>query len=311
MQVDFIKGHMGGNIIVFLYGEQIPKGREVEVALEVLEPLSISGHETGILYPPQNGGNLMVKIIGFSSRRFIPMCGGLTQVLGKLLIETRLGQYFKITVQEPVTTVLLETDGGLVEIKVEVSNKRAKRVLTNMRAFVEKCYNEGVYPVDLQGVKAMRVGNVLVLNGDDLKERYPEVDFEKMDELTKQRLVKLQEEFNLQKHMPVKNVDFALYDWNPKFSGDARVVFPHNIRANHIEPACGTGTVAVGIAMLAKGEIKGEEIRIQFESGKGPAIGGPELSYLELKCKEGKVKEAYFSHNRIELTAMGRAWLSG
>ena len=31
-RIDFIKGHMGGDEVVLLYGDQMPKGREYEVA---------------------------------------------------------------------------------------------------------------------------------------------------------------------------------------------------------------------------------------------------------------------------------------
>ena len=45
MKLDFIKGHMGNNVFIFLYGKEVPLGKEVEVTLDVLETHWISGHE--------------------------------------------------------------------------------------------------------------------------------------------------------------------------------------------------------------------------------------------------------------------------
>jgi len=47
--IRFIKGHMGGNEIVLLYGHEIPKDRELEVSLSVLAPPYVRGHQAGLL----------------------------------------------------------------------------------------------------------------------------------------------------------------------------------------------------------------------------------------------------------------------
>ena len=43
MKLDFVKGHMGGNTIIFLNGAQIPKGRELEISLELLKKRYLGG----------------------------------------------------------------------------------------------------------------------------------------------------------------------------------------------------------------------------------------------------------------------------
>ena len=85
-----------------------------------------------------------------------------------------------------------------------------------------------------------------------------------------------------------------------------------NITTGHIEPTCGTGTVAVGIAMVESGKLEGnsEEIELSFESGEtSSAIGGPDVTKLKLLVKDGRVIDAYFSHSLAEILATGKLWI--
>jgi proline racemase len=301
---------MGNNIIIFLYGDQIPKGRELEAAVEVLQPHRVSGHETGILYPPVRGGDLMVKIVGFTSRAFITACGGLTQVLGKAAVETELGRRFRLPIREPETRIVLETDAGPVPITVEVAGGEAKRVWTDMGAFVRECYELGVSQLQLQGVPAMKVGKFLVLDGDKVKRAYPEADFESMTVRTQKILLRLQDEFKRQTFPNYH--DFSLYDWHPQSAGDLRVLFPHNLATGHVEPACGTGFVATGIGLWELGDLHRQGLTdengatVRYECGGAPVLVGPELASLELTCDGGRVTGAAFSHSVIEIMEKGR-----
>jgi len=310
MELDYLKGHMGNNIIIFLYGDQIPKGRELEAAVEVLQPHRVSGHETGILYPPVKDGDLKVKIVGFTSRAFITACGGLTQVLGKAAVETELGRRCNLPIREPETRFILETDAGPVPITAEVAGGEAKRVWTDMGAFVRECYDLGVSQLELEGVSAMKVGKFLVLDGDKVKRHYPEADFESMTVRTKEILLDLQGEFKSQTFPNYH--DFSLYDWHPQFAGDLRVLFPHNLATGHVEPACGTGFVATGIGLWELGDLRRRGIaddkgaRVRYECGGAPVLVGPELASLELTCDGGRVTGAAFSHSVIEIMENGR-----
>ena len=309
MQLDFIKGHMGNNMIILLWGQQVPEGKEVDVALEILGSQSISGHDVGILYPPTHGGDLKVKIVGLTSRTFITACGGLTQVLGKVAVETNFARPFDLPIQEPETRIVLETDGGPTEITVEVEDARASRVWTNMRAFVRECYDLGISPMDLGRVMALKVGKFLVLHADEVKKRVPGIDFETMDDPAKEILLRVQDEFKRQ--TSPRYSDFSLYDWNPQGSGDLRVVFPHNLRTGHVEPACGTGFVATGVGLWEMGEletrgmIKDRMVSLRYECGSGPVLGGSELAHLHMTSDSEKVRGATFSHSVVEVLDQG------
>lgn len=313
LKLDFVRGHMGGNLIVLLCGDQVPAGRELELAVKALGINYLWAHEAGILYPGGGGADLSVKIAEPTSNCFISACGGLTQVLGKALVETDLGERFQIDLQEPLTKVKLETGAGLAQLEIETAAGRATRVVTNMHAFIRECYDRGIRAHELQGIKVMQVGKVMVLNGDLVRQLHPGVDFAGWGGETRRILTELQREFQAVTGEPEYN--FALYDWNPEHRGDLRVVFPHCIPQNFFEPSCGTGSVAVAIGALASGELArravlpGGKVNLKIEAGGSTALGGPDITELFLEVAGGKVEAASFSHSLVEITAAGQVWL--
>ena len=306
--LDFVKGHMGGNTILFLYGDQVPAGREVEFADRVRSTCGIASHQVGILRPPVNGGDVSVTIVG-SLHHTITMCGGLSQVFGKFIVEGRFDDRFNVEIKEPTTTVVLETEAGLVPISVSAQGGEVKKVVTGMDCFVRELYQDGCCPLELSGIRAFRIGKALIINADAIKDRYPDANIEELDESAQCILIDLQNRFLNDEKIPGrKSNDFAVYDLHPVHGGDARVVFPHNLRTMHIEPSCGTISVATAIAMYESGEVRGETLQISFECGGAPTLGGPEITRVYLKAGERHVHSASFSHSLIEVIAQGKVW---
>ena len=307
MKLDFVKGHMGGNTIIFLNGTQIPKGRELEISLNLLEKSYLGGDEAAILYPPQNEGNLKVKISEPASGEFIGACGGMTQVLGKVLFETAVGANLGITPREPVTPVVLEADSGLTNIMVYLMKGNVVKVVTDMTSFVKKCYQHGVHPMEICGVKVMRVGEFMAVNGDRIKEVCPTADVENLDSETRQILLDVQKEF-MEKTKEPYNI--TLYDWHPSYEGDLRAVFPHRI-PELIETSCGTGTVVLALAILESGELDKSKISaeknclLRIECGGGANLIGPDLTELTFQLKDNKIEKAFFTHNNVQITSQG------
>jgi len=120
--IDFIKVHAGWDECIFLYGDQVPDGKELEVGLSLLQQPNIRGTEVGILYKPEVGGDIKIKMLDITNKGFIRMCGGLTQSLGKAVAETGIARYFNIKIQEPETKFVLETEIGPIPIRVDVIN---------------------------------------------------------------------------------------------------------------------------------------------------------------------------------------------
>jgi len=301
---------MGGNEIVLLWGD-IPGDEELHIALAALRPPYKLGQELGLLRKTNRENVLEVNMTWRFDDEYIEMCGGLTQVLGRALVDVpQLAAYFDIQVVEPAFTITLETKVGLIPITVEIEQGEVKRVLTDMTYYGEQCYREGVREVHVAGVPGMKVGQFLVMKADDIMNKYPTVNLERMDKNTLAILEHLQEEWQ-KKYFPTE-LGFTIYDLHPKDKGQARATFPHNAANTYIEPSCGTGTVAAGIAMLEQGEIKTQngEARISFETGGEPTLGGPELSDLILKVADKKVVKAEFSHSLIQSLATGIIWFT-
>ena len=309
----FIKGHMGGNEILLLHGDTIPAGREIEIALQALHFPSVRGHEAGFLYQGKTDNSLKVRIVGGISRRFISSCGGLTQVLGKAVIETDLVRDFGLHVTKPVTTLSLETDAGFVELHIKTDGRKVKQVLSDMNPFIDECHTLGIQSIKVAGVPAMRIGKFLTANADDIRRAHPEVNFEDIDTATFHVLKSMQEAFDQQGYQDRPNADFAIYDLKPvTASHTGRVIFPHGIPYDCIEPACGTGTLAVGLSMRDSRELEKpkESLQLAFESGGTPSsIGGPDLTRLQLMVIDGKVVKASFSHSLVEILAIGQLWI--
>jgi hypothetical protein len=313
MKLDFVRGHMGGNLIILLRGEQIPAGTELETAVKLMGPNYLHAHEAGILYPGSRPGEIEVKIVEPSVPCFISACGGFTQVLGAALVETELGNYFGVdTNSNPVEAMLL-TGCGPTELKIDTDGQKASMIKTDMDCFVRECYERGVGAYEYGELQYMRAGKFLVINTDLFEAAYPGLDFVSWDQKTRDILKAIQHDFMERTGEIEPNV--AVYDWHPERSGDLRVVFPHYVQDDFFEPSCGTGSIALGIAVLAAGELshlnpaESGWLTLKIESGGGIELGGPDITVLEIKADAGSVKTAVFSHSRVEITAVGVAMI--
>jgi len=301
---------MGGNLIVLLDGRQLPAGRELELAVRILGPNYLAAHEVGLLYPGLGAADLEVKIAEPTAATYISACGGMTQVLGKALVEAGLAGRFGLTVQEPTTSIMLRTEAGLTGISIDVHSGKAGRVVTAMDAFMRECYDRGVGAMVLLGIEAMRAGKLLVVNADTVRRHCPGVDFNTWNSEARHILTELQNEFMRQ--TGEREYNYCLYDWNPQHGGHVRVVFPHCLEQDFIEPSCGTGSIAVGIALLESGEMAQrlgplkDHVCFKLEAGGGLELGGPDITELSLQLKNGQLCGVSFSHSLVEITSTGQ-----
>jgi len=306
IELDYVKGHMGGNEIVLLDGSQISPNRYVDVGLSAMESPSVHGDQTGVLLKPKGSGDIRVKIVDRTTRGFITMCGGLSQVLPKALGETYLGKRFGI--RKPIKKIDLETDLGIVRISVK-GVKGETVAFTDMSKFVDECYHRGLSQIQVSGVNALKIGKFLVVEASEILKSHPAANFVSMNQVAKEVLLDMQRDFDDQHLTPEANADYSLFDMYPGDSTHGRVLFPHSIPIGHIEPSCGTGTIAVAVALAYSGRITGPSASIRFDSGDGPFLGGSETTKVEMLLENGKVKHAEFSHSRVEITSVGKIWI--
>jgi diaminopimelate epimerase len=306
LKVDFVKGHMGGNEIILVHGGQIPKHHYIEAALCLMESPSVRGDQVGILEKPDEGADVKVRIVDRSEKTFITMCGGLSQVLPRAFRDTDLGKRYRIG--KAFKELAVETDLGTVKISVKKTNGKMT-TYTDMTKFVEECYHYGISRIQVGGVDSLKVGQFLVADVQKLREKYVGVNFEKMDAQALGILLSMQKDFDRQHLLPKPNAGYSLFDMYPEDPTHGRVVFPHNITIGHIEPSCGTGTIAVAVALAETKRIANGSVTLRFDSGGGPFLGGPETTEVRMVVENSRVKHAEFSHSLVEITANGKAWL--
>lgn len=310
-KLGFIKGHMGGNQILLTLKEDFPGQDFLDTAISLLKFPHIQGDQLAILSDSSGGeADIKVKIVDSSYEDYLDMCGGMTQVLGKSLIETDLGDRFNLELDESPAEIVLETDIGPVPLEVYYRGGRVEKVLVGMRPFVRRCYEKGVRKIQLDKLRAAKAGDFLVVEGDKIEEAFPGVSLDGIDDKALDALTQIQRDFDKKNFMEKKNADFAVYDMHSE-SHDGRLIFPHKVSSGHVEPACGTGTVAVGLAMAVNGQLpEKERVELVFDSGGSPReIGGPDSTTLQLELGKDKVDNIYFNHSLVEILATGEAWV--
>jgi len=175
--------------------------------------------------------------------------------------------------------MILETDVGSVGLDIRHQDGRMNRVYTDMTAFVENCYALGIEAIRVAEIDAFRIGSFLVVNADAAKSAHPEVTFERMEDRELRILQQAQREYN--EYIGKDQANFSLYDLH-SLSHSGRLAFPHGLETRYYEPSCGTGTVAVGIAMVEAGELGCDgSITLSLETGGDIySIGGPDVMEL-------------------------------
>jgi proline racemase len=311
MELDFIKGHMGGNTIILLDGRQVPDESDVlETALKVLDRLHLCADQAGFIYPSKGENCLRALIVDITNRDFIPACGGFTQVLGRALVDTDLASRFGITLTEPLTKVTLELASGKSSIGIHIRKGSFVKVVSDMTSFARMLFEDGVAEVDLDGIKAFKSGYYLVQGAEELLKNYPEADFEEMNQSAVKAVSEAQAIFHQKKYS--SSLHLSLYDTSPRSGSDLRAVFPHGITTGNIEPTCGTGSTALALALLVTGEgeklglVKDNKLTVKLETGGDPVIGGPDITTVEVRMQGSEVSEAAFSHSFTEITAQGK-----
>lgn len=318
---DFLKFHAAGDEIVFLNGEQISKHDELEISLSILQPPQIRGTEVGILYPPEGSGDLKIKIVDNTTKGYISMCGGLTQALGKAVVENGLEGFFNIEITEPETDFVLETDSGLIPIKVKIDDGKAKSVTTNMDSYLERSYQLGIEEIQLSNdIEAMCVGlgpnnlDFLVFNVADLAIEFPNVNFWSKNEEALNALSNLYQETKERLELEQTYMYGGLYELQPETISDVRSVFRFfpTMGQNDSEFGCGTGTVAIAAAMQERGEIAkvNNESKLLFEVGSPSLSEGEQFTTeLRLTIENEKPSSVVFSHNLVEPLAAGKVYV--
>jgi len=320
--LDFVKIHAGWDECIFIYQDQVTKGQELRTSLSLLRKPSIRGIEVGILSPPEGAGDIHVRIVDDTSQGFIRMCGGLTQSIGKAIVETHIGKRLGIRIVEGKNRVILETDAGLIPIEIEVKNGTVQKVVTEMSSYIADCYGRGVGLVEVEGMTLVNVGineeekEFLVLDVDELTKRFPKINFWTRETATLDTLEHIYRSFLDLHGMSLEFLYAVLYKLeNRESKRTIRTVFrffPWDYApGDHLEYACGTGTTALGIALCERGQVDlsdGSENLLLTVGGKHLPEATRVKTQLTLEGTKDRITGAWFSHDRIELVASGKVY---
>jgi hypothetical protein len=322
--LDFVKVHAGWDECIFIHGDQVPPERRIAASLSLLRKPSIRGIEVGILFPPEGSGDVRIKMVDDTSQRFIRMCGGLTQSLGKAIAETSIGKKLGIDINEGKNRVVLETDAGLIPIEIEIKTGTVQKVSTDMSSYVTDCYERGVELVEVEGMTLVNAGinederEFLVLDVNEVGKRFPQINFWSRDPATFDALEHIYRAFLALRNIPLDFLYGVLYESSDNLSGKTiRTVFrffPWDYPpGDQLDYGCGTGTIALGIALYEQG-------RIQLSDGPKNlllTVGGENLpektrvkTQLTLEGTKSRIQNAWFSHNLIELVASGKVYVA-
>lgn len=319
----YIRGHCGWDSVTLLFGEDIPQGEEHRIARTLFEPPCSGASEVGFLYPPEEKEDIRLRIIDSTTKTWLPMCGGMSQVIGLAAFTTPIRERFKIEKRTPISRINLRTDSGMIPVETLFKGDRVSRVVTHMPEYAGYLYSQGVGPVAVRGIPAMKVGYFLVFKMDDLKKASPDLEFgHRRPGPGLDFLGEIQSEY-LREYVRPQNTEETLYsmiyDLHPEVGGDARI-YTRFYRGRGVpqatpyETQCGTGTVAVGIAMAERGELplKGRRGGVVFEWGSFHLTRDPyggRKSILEVEMEGSRIAWAAFSHNIVEIQSIGTVFL--
>ncbi len=308
-KIPFIKGHMGGNEIVLVNRKYFSKEEELADCLSILKKPNVRGDQVGLLSNTSRGGALRAKIVDINSSNYLPMCGGLTQVLGKAHSGFDLRNFLELNISPDEGQLVLETVLGRFRIRTDSADP-AGEVLSEMNPFVEDLYTRKVKKVSVSGVEGYLAGDFLVAFFSELRGVYDPLDLEPITKESREALIDFQRSVSEDYLHGEPNRDFVVLDVSSQQS-DGRLLFPHNLEEGLAEASCGTGTVAAAAAALDGGLIKREgEFRLEFESGgKDDSIGGPDHTVVTGRIKDSKLVDTWLTHDNVRITASGLLYL--
>jgi hypothetical protein len=315
--IDFVRGHCGWDVLTLVPEGQIAPDQELAAALKILDAPLQGGLEVGYLGRTERDKMISMRMVSSTHRDWIPMCGGMTQVVGKALVETSLRDYFGLQVSSDLLEVGLLTPSGEIPLTISVDDGRVTRVVTGMKNYVGQVYRDGVEDMEIDGVPLVRSGEFAVFNVADLEKRFPGFDF--TDRRFGPALDQLHEvlaEFGRRTRWP--GVSGMMFDDRADSGGQYRI-YPRFLSDDLAaascpwEFQCGTGSVAVAIALHRLGRIpKDARTELVFEWGNRhvtPDPYGVRLSHIEVVTGADQVIDASFSHSHIEILAEGKLCL--
>jgi hypothetical protein len=321
MKVRFVKGHCGWDALTLIPSGEVPPERELEAALKTVDAPVNGGLEAGFLGRGSHPGEIRMRMVSSTQRGWIPMCGGMTQVVGKALVETFFREHFGIDATQPRVNVDLSTGSGVIPLEIDTEGGRTVRTTTVMDGYAAFLYERGVAPVVLEGIEAIDTSEFLVFDVAALERAHPGVEFRSRRPGAGLQIVHGLLKAYRRHRGATAGVSGMMYERGGEGRGQFRVYprfYSDDEAAAQVpfEFQCGTGTIAVGLALAHQGLLPftASGGRVIFEWGSRrvtPDPYGIRTSRLEGTIENGRVARARFSHSVVEILAEGTMMLPG
>jgi len=314
VKLDFVKGHCGWDVMTLIPEGQAPAANELATSIKIVSPPIDGGLEVGWLGVTGQPGVFRLRMVNSTTRDWIAMCGGMSQVIGKALVETFLRDRFSVDVTRELLEITLLTPCGEIPVRVDVRNRKAVGVTTTMNAYVDYLYRGGIERLELQGTEVLRVGDYAVINVRDLEAAHSGIDFTRRDFGPHLDIVNgILRQFR--QLLGLNGVNGMLYDDRPAGLADYRV-FPRfysdDLAAARVpwEFQCGTGSIAVAVALAEEGKLASvaESGAVRLEWGNHSVTPDPygiRTSRLSFELNGRRLTGIAFSHSVIEILAEG------
>lgn len=320
MEIEFVKGHCGWDVLTLVPEGIIPADRELEAALKIVDAPVNGGLEVGFMGAGEDAQTIRLRMVSSTQRDWIPMCGGMTQVIGKALVETFFRDRFRMNVSAPRLTVRLATPSGMIPLEIDIVNRRAARTTTVMDGYAGFLYDRGVEPIVLNGIEAIDTSEYLVFDIAALERAYSGINFRARKAGPHLEIINgLLKAY--QRHRRLRTgTTGMMYESGGEGPGSFRI-YPRfwsedgSAASIPYEFQCGTGTVAVGIALAHRGLLSNTGPgRVVLEWGSRrvtPDPYGIRTSDLDFVLDRGRLTRARFSHSVVEVLAEGRLHMPG
>ena len=228
-------------------------------------------------------------------------------------------EHFNIDTSRAVQEIRLRTPAGVVPIRIAIDGGRAVHIASVMDEFATFLYSGGVEALSLDGCRLLRVRDYCALDLAELERVYPRLDFTQRCpgphlEIVNRLLGRFAERYEAE-----GGVLGMMYDSRPEGPGAFRIYprfYGPEMAAAKLpyEFQCGTGTVAVCIALAQRGLLPPDEAlgHIVFEWGSQrttPDPYGIRTSDVDFATHAGRLVRASFSHSVVEILAEGRLTL--
>lgn len=301
-EVFYVVGECGHDRCTVVHADDIPEEQHKQFALEVLD--FKKGLEVGMLYKQLPfPGHARLRVLDTTEMDWVPMCGGITQVIGKALIETALGDLFELKQGR----LDLLTDSGTVPIVVDTEG-----TITEMDRYAESLYKMGVQRGLAGSVPVVDVGEFLVMRIEDLSEVHPGLDFTRRTPGEHLDIVNAYTKSCGKTMTMLWDLVEDGYRLFPRFLDETAQKIPYEFQ-------CGTGTVAFVIALTEIGHLFRDiphriQGNLEMEWGNidvTPDPWGVRVSNVWYELVHNRVKSVSYNHSAVKIHEAGTLWLRG